>query len=98
MLVVKPDSSTKTRLSISRPGCSSRQASRLALTSGLSCSDACRVFFKAPADMPEIAVKPRPAGLDPPLAEIRNQLGERCIGPRLQELPHHRVTGRQLVS
>src|SRR5437762_6609700 len=81
----------KTRLETSRDGCSSRQVSRAALTSGLPCSDACRVFFEAPADMAEIAVEPGSAGFDSPLGEFYDQLVQSCIRRAPHKLAHQRV-------
>src|SRR5438093_8532621 len=87
----------KTRLETSRDGCSSRQVSRAALTSGLPCSDACRVFFEAPADMAEIAVEPGSAGFDSPLGEFYDQLVQSCIRRAPHKLAHQRVMGGKLV-
>src|SRR6266498_3723170 len=86
-----------TRLEMSRAGCCSRQLSRAALTSGLPCSDACRVFFEAPADMAEIAVKPGSAGFDLPLDEFGDQLIQSCIRRGLHKLAHQRVMRGKLV-
>src|SRR5439155_4313616 len=97
MLVVKPDSSMKTRLAMSRAGCSSCQPSRAALTSGLFCSDACRVFFEAPADMAEIAVKPGPAGFDPPLAQVLDQFIQGGVRCGLHKRAHQLIMGGKLI-
>src|SRR5213595_376320 len=87
----------KTRLETSRDGCSSRQVSRAALTSGLPCSDACRVFFEAPADMAEIAVEPGSAGFDSPLGEFYDQLVQSCIRRAPHKLAHQLIMGGKLV-
>src|SRR5215210_2587770 len=91
MLVLAQVSSMKTRRAGSMLGCSSRQRSRAAATSGRSCSAARRLFFEgqllAVAEAPDRAIARRDAAL----GQLPPQLLERDVRllghPRQKPLP-----------
>src|SRR6202011_506661 len=80
MLVEAQVSSIKTSLRGSRLFCISRQAARASLTSGRSCSAACRVFFKRQLQMQQKSRDGRPPRLDPVRGDLLPQFGDRQVG------------------
>src|ERR1700674_3452002 len=80
MLVEAQVSSINTSLRGSRLFCISRQAARAALTSGRSCSAACRVFFESQLQMQQKSRDGRPPHLDPVRGDLLPQFGDRQIG------------------
>src|SRR6202023_1202009 len=79
MLVEAQVSSIKTSRG-SRLFCISRQAARASLTSGRSCSAACRVFFKRQLQMQQKSRDGRPPRLDPVRGDLLPQFGDRQVG------------------
>src|ERR1700731_4863172 len=79
MLVEAQVSSIKTSRG-SRLFCISRQAARASLTSGRSCSAACRVFFKRQLEIEQKSRDRRPPRLDPVRGDLLPQFGDGQVG------------------